>query len=813
MKMNKDNIKDKIKELLNYLTRKDVFYLFLLMFILFFYSSTFIFNYLNISDLSIVGGWDGSHHFAISKFYAQSIFPDVFSWTFNWNAGMVFPLGYPPFSYMFLGFLNWILPFSFQAIFKYFFILTIVSLPIIFYYVGKGLQFTKKESFLSALLLVFFLVSPFYFASGGFSFSASFKSGLYSQLLAGLFFLLWMYYFLQSFGHRKYFILSTFFLFLILLTNIHVGETALVFLFSFFVGDVIIFRKYNRWKPYLLQFVLAFSLLSFWSFPLIMNLDYFPSMTFQPVHINYFMEFPVLIMSIFSLYGIVLAVLKKDRVFISIAVASILFFILTFLPVSLVFKSIPLQPGRIIPALFITLSILSIYALKNFPKNIKFFGSSNYLVLFSILFLPFVLYTFPIDKNFNFPYVLPSTHRSLQALNDLSEGRSTIEILSQNAPVNNYLAAHVPLNSPHQTIWNVFRESTLNSVFTAPLRNFFSERHESYGVVCGLCHYGRSEEIKDQGLTNNIERAKLYGLKYFLLREGSTYEKLLQDPRFELREINYDYLGKWSLFQLKEDIKYAQDLEYEPALVYADLESKHRDFQGLGSYNWLGIAEYWFEAGNFDIVLARDDNSIIEDKDLQNFKNLVLFDYSYKDLNSSFLRLEEYVKRGNTLIVFFDKESPDKLALKLKELDYDNLKIIEKSLDAKEDSLLFMDILEEGKQARNNLVVNKAILSGNSIEVDLKKNDIDDIMGEKNKVYVKSSYFPLWEAKNENTNIYMAAGAMTLVISEDELISLQFNKYPPSFKLGVLISLISLLILIYLYFRINNYNFLDDSQK
>jgi hypothetical protein len=801
---------NKMKQIIINIIKKDYFYLFLLLIIMLFYSANFVFNYLDISNLSTVGGWDGTNHFAISKFYAQNIFPNVFSWTFNWNAGMVFPLGYPPFSYMLLGILNWLLPFKFIIIFKYFFVLVIFSLPVIFYYLSKTLNFNKTESFLSAALFTFFLVSPFYFASGGFSFLASFKSGLYSQLLAGMFFLLWIYFFLNIFKNKKYFIYSTIFLFLVLLSNIHVGETALVFLFSFFVGDVFIFKKKNKWKIYLLHFILSFLLLSFWSFPLISTLNYFPSITFQSIYLAFFFEFPVLIMSLFSLFGLAMAVIRKNRIFINIGISSLLFAVLIFFPISSIFKSLPLQPGRIIPALFISLNLLSIYGLRNLILKFKIFDRYNAVIFVIIFFLPWLVYTDRIIKNFNFPYILPSTSSSLETLSNLKEGRSTIEVVTNNAPINNYLAAQSPLNSSHQTIWNVFRESTLNSIFTAPLRNFFSKREESYGVVCGLCDPKRSQNIKEKGLDINFEKARLYGVKYFLLRSEDMYKDFLKNPQVELVEISYDYLGKWSLFQLKEDLKYANSLKYEPALVYTDLKSKHREFVGPDAYDWLGMAEYWFESNDFDIILARDGNSIIDQKDLNRFTNLVLIDYKYKNLNDTVEALEKYIENNN-LILFVDKNNLDDLAIHFLSIKNDNLKIIIKSGNVKKDFITLMDFLNNKKQKANHLEIKSASLSGNSINISAQSGKGGDIRKENeyNKVYIKSSFFPLWESKDKdnNTNVYLATGAMMLALSEEDSFSLEFNKYPKSFKLGLLISILTFIYLF--YFIMNNVYFRD----
>jgi hypothetical protein len=122
-----------------------------------------------------------------------------------------------------------------------------------------------------------------------------------------------------------------------------------------------------------------------------------------------------------------------------------------------------------------------------------------------------------------------------------------------------------------------------------------------------------------------------------------------------------------------------------------------------------------------------------------------------------------------------------------------------------------MDFLNNKKQKANHLEIKSASLSGNSINISAQSGKGGDIRKENeyNKVYIKSSFFPLWESKDKdnNTNVYLATGAMMLALSEEDSFSLEFNKYPKSFKLGLLISILTFIYLF--YFKMNNVYFRD----
>ena len=110
---------------------KDYFFIVLLLLVMLIYSGQFFYNY---SRNYIIGGWDGTSHYAMAKFYSENIFPRPFGWSQNWNAGMPWPLGYPPLFYYTLAALNHILPFlDFGDIFRGFFNNLSFVLPILIY--------------------------------------------------------------------------------------------------------------------------------------------------------------------------------------------------------------------------------------------------------------------------------------------------------------------------------------------------------------------------------------------------------------------------------------------------------------------------------------------------------------------------------------------------------------------------------------------------------------------------------------------------------------------------------------------------------
>ncbi len=53
-----------------------------------------------------ISGWDGAAHVAIMDVYAKSHFPSTWGWLSNWQAGMPFPILYPPLMYLIGSFFN-----------------------------------------------------------------------------------------------------------------------------------------------------------------------------------------------------------------------------------------------------------------------------------------------------------------------------------------------------------------------------------------------------------------------------------------------------------------------------------------------------------------------------------------------------------------------------------------------------------------------------------------------------------------------------------------------------------------------------------
>src|SRR6056297_336563 len=199
-----------IKKITSNLFKKDCFFIVFLLLIMLFLTGNFFSGYLQ-SD--IVGGWDGQNHYAVVKNYSENIFPNAFGWSFSWNAGMPWPLGYNPFFSYLMAILFHLIPLSSILIFKLFFIILTFLFPVLVYYIAKKIKLEKIYAFLSGFLAILFLtIFPQEISRMGVTIRATFLSGLYPQFFASFLYLIWFYFFIIFKKRKMYYFFSILFL-------------------------------------------------------------------------------------------------------------------------------------------------------------------------------------------------------------------------------------------------------------------------------------------------------------------------------------------------------------------------------------------------------------------------------------------------------------------------------------------------------------------------------------------------------------------------------------------------------------------------
>lgn len=749
-------------------------------------------------NADIVGGWDGTSHFAISENYFKNIFPDLYGWTHNYYAGMPWPIGYNPLFHILFASLRYVTHIDGTILFKILFSSIIIIMPALIYFLAKNLKYKNFEAFFISLLAIFFLNgSEGLFGTLGLNSESAFKSGLYMQTFASFLLIIWLIFFvnLQNAPTRKNFFLSTLFLSFTILSNIHVGEVALIIYGIVFFVDIFFQKKYYLFKFYLLNIILSATFISFWSFPLIETLRFFPNQTFEPPPLK---EYIAIIGLLFSTTWAGYFLLKEKNIaLIKILLSALSITLLGTLPIYKLFPNLPVQQGRLLPYSILLSLLIFPYSVIYFTRKYKISKLKSFLVLLPLI-IPFLIF-FKIPSFNKYELLYTDDEKNIvEYLQAKTDGRSLFEVISDNYPTHYNLSALSGL-SKHQTAWSVFRESSLNSTFIPPLRNIFSVKKEYYAVSCYLCEDGWEEfyKVNEEKL---LKRLNLYNISYIIARTVNIKEKLEGSTNFN-RLADFEL---WSIFETKSPHLYAEIPENKPALLFTDLNSKKRDFDGEFSYNWLRYGEEWFSMSDFSIQMVKGDSNSLESSDLVDFFDIIIIEeIKIKDENALRNLFEKYSENKHFFII--ESDSIDENFLYIAKNDkYENVHFLQKSNDFKKDYEELINIITPFIKKQSKLIEIDSVQFGkNSINIDGQKLEnqeevISTIDGRNSSdegtfILVKSSYFPYWQDKNGGI-VMMSFPSLTMVYSDKEDIDLSFQ--PSSFaNLGKYVSIFSLLAL------------------
>jgi hypothetical protein len=131
--------------------------------------------------------------------------------------------------------------------------------------------------------------------------------------------------------------------------------------------------------------------------------------------------------------------------------------------------------------------------------------------------------------------------------------------------VNAYLGSQ-----GNETLSIVFHEASPNSLFMLPAINSLSNYPDSFGISSVLAD---DKDFAAQPLSIHIQRARMLGVKYLIIRTPNMKEKLAKENGIANK---YDF-GWWTVFELNGDIAPATKiLPYEPALVVSSFTLKAR---------------------------------------------------------------------------------------------------------------------------------------------------------------------------------------------------------------------------------------------
>ena len=641
--------------------------------------------------LSYVPGWDGSSHFAVNQIYSQDIFPNLFGWIENWNAGQPWPVGYPPLMTYIFTFLFLLFPGYEIAIFKVFFIILVLATPGVTYLAVKKARIETVSPFVSSLLVLALMLSNnnSYLVSGGFNIRSTFEVGLYPQFMASLLFILFIPVVVRVTESKKASILSIVLLSLILLTNLHTAQAAFILLaISLFAKLITKQRSFKAWFAHCLGIALGvIGLTAFWLVPVLSASPYLLTQTDIPIVLIEFIRSNIVLILFSSVIGAI-AIKKSYLVSSSIWISALVIILIASIPINEIFPGLPIQSNRLIPSALILLSIVT-----GALVNVLIQARTKYKYLLLAFFIVSLSSNVSMGRNIaNVNTLDQNDVKLVEYLKQQSEGRILVESwykANETSPSFRYTPIHsiitglVATNSNVESLWGVFRESSLNMPFIQPIRNSFSaEWRESYAVFCYLCDnrtYNPYEEVYspfyELSAEEKIERAKIFGVKHLAIYSNTTKQELNELEESVRWKTNF---GNWSIYEIDETHTTGGN-----SFVFTDatLLTKSR---GVDSYDWYRINEEWLLSLP-DMRFVNDSKLTVDSPELASFSNVFITNYKYKDLFAAVRNIDEISQQGNVYLLesddklytyFESNRSPNIFTLERKNGVRDNLNII-----------------------------------------------------------------------------------------------------------------------------------------
>jgi hypothetical protein len=351
---------------------------------------------------------------------------------------------------------------------------------------------------------------------------------------------------------------------------------------------------------------------------------------------------------------------------------------------------LPMQGPRFLNVLIYLLSIPIGFALaaafRGFAKLLGELNSlrqeitlrrARYTAGVAVFIALFVFATSPgtgVTQSFYPPEGEPDVNAILQFGRDHRDGRYLVELPSPRDYVaqldSRAVSAYLAMQG-NETLYGVFHEASVNSLFFLPVINAFSAYPYHFGISSIL---GDDIDFAEQPMAKHIERARRIGAKYLVIFTQVMKDRLANEASVGQR---HD-CGRWSVFELKEQpAPSGQILPYRPALIVSDFTVKERR---RNEHNFIRFVEEQFADGWFDVLLARSLEIRIDRlTDLDRFGALIVDAYKYDDDEAAYRKLREFAQRRLLVLL----SSRDRLYQRVKENsgEFPLLEMVERSED------------------------------------------------------------------------------------------------------------------------------------
>lgn len=630
--------------------------------------------------------WDGTGHYAIARIYDRSIFPDTFGWTHAYFAGMPLPNFYPPMFYWCVALLHHTQLFSMETAFKLCVVVPVFLLPVSIWLTARALSDRNSlVAIFSAFICLPMLVDDRFVmkVSSGLDYVSVFQTGLYTQTLGFILLLAWYRTYVELRRKDWRFGLSCILLALTVLANFFNGIVAIVMVVSTIAVDVVEQRRRSaadggrneasrRLRLHILSPLIAACLTLFWVVPLLTEYQYFVT---RPHHVlvEDMVRPPVWGYYAVAVAGAVCWVRRPTR-------AAWPYLIACLLLVSAVISSaaaprwFPFQSARFVATLNFLIAIPAGYALAELLAFVvrilrgplptgahagKFaFGDSPTVSLSLVAVLAaLALALLHVNPSFHQgAFYTKDGYQEVEQILQFAEGRKDgryiVEVPSayfasgsfDGRAISSYLGVQ-----GNEALSVVFREASPHSIFFNPLVNAFSAFPDNFGISTILSD---DLDFTSQPLARQIERARLAGVRYFIINSPAMKGRFVNQPEVGER---HDF-GIWSAFTLREAPPPRIRLtNYRPALVVSDFSLKQRR---SNEYDFVRLVEEQYVSGWFDVLLAHSPETKLDRlPELDKFGALIVNKFETGDEDAAYQRLKEFAQR-RPLILLSDNTAP-----------------------------------------------------------------------------------------------------------------------------------------------------------
>nr|AUN36031.1 hypothetical protein [uncultured bacterium] len=622
---------------------------------------------------------DGSGHFAIGQIYDQLIFPDTFGWTNAYFGGMPFPNFYPPLFFWLVSLLHHTGLFSYGAAFKLVVGLPLIIMPLAFWAVayvqsGRNEYVAFGAAIASATL---YSVGEIFQPNTGLDMSSTLLDGFYTQPLGFVLLLAWILVYLLPRQGVRQFAGAAVLLSLTVLANFFNAITAIIFIASVLICDVVALlrnsdpaqRQQQRTNllSHFLSPWLAVALAAFWLAPMLSSYEYLVT---RPLirPLSQMLTTPLWCWYLLAAIGAVLwwraPIGRLGPYLLACLILLVaLIFSGTFAP-----AWFPLQVFRFFSTINFLLCVpvgislayvVQLYLTKrarwsspNATSRAGFVFAGLGVVL--VIALGLAMSSKKLTKAFAFytAETYPRISEVLEFAKTRKDGRYLVEVLpnvadsglvrSDSLALNAYLGAQ-----GNQTISIVYREASPNSSFFNAELNAFSVYRENFGISSALLS---DLDFINQPFAQHIKQLQFAGVRYLIIGTPQTKAELSRESDIVAR---HD-IGDWTIFEIQQSAAPIRTLQYRPALVVSDFTVKMRR---RNQYDFVRLAEEQFNDAWFDVLLARSPERRIDLlPQLDQFGALVLDTYEYQNEAKALAQLKNFAQ--NHALILLSSDAP-----------------------------------------------------------------------------------------------------------------------------------------------------------